>query len=662
MRQTHNRILIPRSGLVSVCRSMAAVVLLAALTFSAIACGDHASTSSITSTPSSTTPSLPAQATAAEAMSAEDSRATAAGAAPTTSAALAAEYNESDLDSSYDTTQATAITLGGTSATVSGAGATASGSTVTVTAAGTYVLSGTLGDGQVIVDAGEDAKVKLVLNGVSLTSSSTSPLSVASADKVVLTLAPGTTNQIQDGPDRVFADAQSDEPDAAVFSTADLTINGPGSLKVTGTFKDGIASKDNLKITGGTIAVEAVNDALRGRDCIGIKGGVITVNAGADGLQATNDEDAQRGFVSIDGGTLHITAGTDGVQAETSVLVTAGAIDITSGGGAAGGAGSGQGNWGPPTAASDVDSTSAKGLKAAGIVTIQGGTVDIDAADDAIHANKAVAVNGGVITVATGDDGIHADASLQISSGELTVSQSYEGIESTVITIQGGTVRIASSDDGVNVSGGGDGSGMMGGRPGEDQFVSGNQYLAVTGGYICVDSGGDGLDINGTISMSGGTAIINGPTNDANGALDYLGEFTMTGGYLLAVGSSGMAQAPSPTSTQNSVIVNLATAQQEGALVRIQDEAGADVLTFAPAKAFRSVVLSSPDLQTGATYTVYLGGTATGTAADGLYTAGSAYTPGTQNTSFTVSSVVTTVGQASRGGMGVGGARIPGRR
>jgi len=597
MRQTHNRILIPRSGLVSVCRSMAAVVLLAALTFSAIACGDHASTSSITSTPSSTTPSLPAQATAAEAMSAEDSRATAAGAAPTTSAALAAEYNESDLDSSYDTTQATAITLGGTSATVSGAGATASGSTVTVTAAGTYVLSGTLGDGQVIVDAGEDAKVKLVLNGVSLTSSSTSPLSVASADKVVLTLAPGTTNQIQDGPDRVFADAQSDEPDAAVFSTADLTINGPGSLKVTGTFKDGIASKDNLKITGGTIAVEAVNDALRGRDCIGIKGGVITVNAGADGLQATNDEDAQRGFVSIDGGTLHITAGTDGVQAETSVLVTAGAIDITSGGGAAGGAGSGQGNWGPPTAASDVDSTSAKGLKAAGIVTIQGGTV-----------------------------------------------------------------RIASSDDGVNVSGGGDGSGMMGGRPGEDQFVSGNQYLAVTGGYICVDSGGDGLDINGTISMSGGTAIINGPTNDANGALDYLGEFTMTGGYLLAVGSSGMAQAPSPTSTQNSVIVNLATAQQEGALVRIQDEAGADVLTFAPAKAFRSVVLSSPDLQTGATYTVYLGGTATGTAADGLYTAGSAYTPGTQNTSFTVSSVVTTVGQASRGGMGVGGARIPGRR
>jgi hypothetical protein len=187
-----------------------------------------------------------------------------------------------------------------------------------------------------------------------------------------------------------------------------------------------------------------------------------------------------------------------------------------------------------------------------------------------------------------------------------------------------------------------------GGR-GQDAFAStGNYYLHINGGSIVVNAGGDGLDVNGGIEMTAGTVIVYGPTNQGNGALDYDSTFNLTGGTFVAAGSAGMAMAPSTSSTQNSVMVNLTSAQPAGTLFHIQNSAGEDVLTLAPVKDYQSVVFSSPELTSGTSYDIYLGGSYYGAVTNGVYQDGS-YTAGTKYGSLTIADIVTTLGEA--GGM-----------
>lgn len=588
-----------------------------------------------------------------------------------TAGALRATYNSEDLDDSWDVSNATRIILSGDSINCDGPGAVIEASTITVMAGGTYILSGALTDGQVVVNSADQETVKLVFDGVDIACADSAPVCVMAADKVIVTLADGTQNSLSDGATYLAEGEAAGEVDAALFSKGDLTINGGGALVVTGSYRDGISSKDNLKITGGTITVDAVNDALKGRDCIGIKDGIVTLTAGGDGMQSNNDEDQQHGYVSLDGGVVEITAGTDGIQAETDLLIAGGTIDVQSGGGSAnssskaGTAGSTWGTWGPGAAsqggqtAVSATTASAKGLKAGTALVIAGGTISLDCSDDAIHSNGRVDITGGTIALASGDDGVHADASLQIGGGELNVTTSYEGLESAQITVNDGTVHVRCSDDGINVAGGADGS-AVDGRPGQNtSAVSSNSCLSINGGYIAVDAGGDGLDINGAILMTDGTVLINGPIDDGNGPLDYLGECTISGGFLVAVGSAGMAMAPSASSTQHSLLVNLPSVQAANTLVHVEAKDGSGVLTFAPAKQYQSVLLSSPDLQEGTTYTVYLGGSSSGSVIDSLYTGG-AYSGGVESTAVALAGMVTTSGAAGRGGA-AGGAGRPGR-
>lgn len=569
-----------------------------------------------------------------------------------------ATYDSDDLDASADSAEMTTIQLDGDSITVDGSGATVDGSTVTITSAGTYSVSGTLADGQVIVNTEDEQKVTLVLNSASITSLTSAPIYVVNAEKTVITLAAGTENYVTHGETYLLQEAESDEPSAAIFSHDDLTLNGDGSLTVTANTNNGIASKDDLKITGGNITVTAVNDGLKGKDSIAVKDGVITISAGGDGLQAHNDSDVEKGYIAIEGGTLNITAGLDGIQAETRLLVSGGDITLTTGGGSGNSSIlAGWGLWG----SNDDDAASAKGLKAGVDVTITGGVIAIDSSDDAVHSNNSLTLDGGTILLASGDDGIHADSTLEVSGGDLNITKSYEGLESAVITLNAGNIHLVASDDGINVAGGHDGS-SMNGRPGQNEFAASAEYhLYINGGTLVVDSGGDGLDSNGYFDMTGGLVIVNGPTNNGNGPLDYNGTFNISGGTLVAVGSSGMAQAPSASSTQYSVMYNFDSTQAGGTIVHIETAAGEEVLTFVPTKDYQSVLLSSPALENGSTYVVYTGGSSTGTATDALYTGG-AYTAGTEVASFAISSSVTRNGVQRGGpGGGPGGPPLGGR-
>lgn len=549
---------------------------------------------------------------------------------------LTVNFSSEELNPSVDE-PATVITLNGDTISVEGTGAAVNESVVTITAAGTYRLNGTLNNGQIVVDAA-DEDVTLILNGVNITNTSSAPIYVLRADKVVLTLADGTQNVVTDGASYVFANAETDEPNAAIFSQDDLTINGAGALTVNANYHNGVATKDDLKIVSGTITVNAVNDGIRGRNYIAVHDGTITVNAGGDGLQSNNDEDAAKGYVLIEGGTLNVTSGMDGIQAETRLTINAGKVNIVSGGG---------------HGVNYELQNSAKGLKAGVDITIAGGTINIDSADDGMNSNNSVTINGGEITIASGDDGVHADTLLTMNNGSLVITKAYEGVESTTITINGGSTSITTEDDGVN---GSDGS-SSGMQPGPGMFESGNAHLYINGGYLYVDAMGDGIDINGPIDMTGGTVIVNGPTQNMNGALDYASAFNLTGGYLLAVGSSGMAQAPSQSSTQYAVMYNFESMQAAGTMIHLQSADGKDILTFTPTKSYQSVVLSSPELANGATYTLYTGGTSNGAAVNGLYSGGT-YSAGTQVASFTIAGVITTAGAA--GGFGPGGFGGPG--
>jgi hypothetical protein len=519
--------------------------------------------------------------------------------------------------------------LNGDSITVNATGvATVAGSKVTITSARNYRITGSLTGGQVIVDTADKETVRLILNGVNIHCDTSSPIYIVDAKKVILVLQAGTENYVTDGTSYVL-EADTDEPNAAIFSRSDLTIFGDGSLNVDGNYNDGITSKDGLIIKSGTITVSSVDDGVRGKDYLVVRGGNITLDAGGDGLKSDNDADATMGYVSVEAGVVTVVCGGDAVSAETDVIVTDGEINLTSGGG------------------SNVvlgDGVSAKGLKAGVIVIVDAGTFVIDSADDGVHSNMNITINGGSFVVSTGDDGFHADTYLEINGGDINITKCNEGIESAVITINGGDIHLTSSDDGINVAG-----------DEEDPFVfepqvtySGHQFLYINGGYIYVDALGDGFDVNGGAVMTGGVVIVNGPIENINGALDSA-SFNITGGFLVAVGSSGMAEATSTSSTQRSVLVKFTTGTvwsqprilSAGTLVHIQNSAGDDIVTFAPTKQYSSIAFSSPALTTGS-YTVYYGGSSTGAVTDGLYTGGT-YTPGTSYRTFTVSGMVTNV-------------------
>ncbi|MGI6395481.1 MAG: carbohydrate-binding domain-containing protein [bacterium] len=538
---------------------------------------------------------------------------------------------------------ATRIYLEGNSIRVEGKGASADGAVATITDAGLFYVTGTLNDGQVLVDTASKEMVNVVFDNAVISCSTNAPFAVMSAKDVTVFINDNTENVLTDASGYIFTDG-ADEPNAALYSKSDLVISGNGTLTVNGNYNDGIGGKDDLKITGGTIIVNAVDDGIRGKDSIKIKGGNITINSLGDGLKSDNKEDPERGYILIEDGIINITSGADGMDAFTNVLISGGEITVKSGNGS---------NVKPN------DAVSTKGIKGSEGINISGGSFNIDSSDDCIHSNGDIVIDGGNFILATGDDGVHADNDLTINSGVITITKSYEGLEASNITINDGNIHITSSDDGINCAGG-DGSGGWnpgggpggggpgGGGPGGGD--SGDYLLTINGGYIWINAEGDGLDSNGDIEMTGGVVFVNGPTKSNNGAVD-IGDsrnnyFKITGGVLIAAGSSGMAVGPDTVSTQNSVLYNFSSIKAN-TLFHVRNSSGEKIFTFEPMKQYSSVVFSMPELTMGQSYEVYSGGSDTGANTDGYYEGG-AYSPGTKLTTFTISGVSTKIGSGGR--------------
>ncbi len=517
------------------------------------------------------------------------------------------DYSDKAIAAEWDDSTASHISLSETAIEVEGDGMEVEDTTVTIIKGGTYVISGTLADGQIMVNLTEDENVQLVLNGVDITCSTGAPIVAYSAKNIYMTLADGTENVVRDSGNYVFTEGE-DEPSAVIFSKDDLIINGNGSLSVFGNCKDGITSKDDLQIIDGTISISAKDDGIVGKDSVEIRNGVITIEAGGDGIKSTNAEEAEKGYVVIDGGTFDITSGADGLQAETFLNINDGTFTILSGGGSKNVTEkSADGGFSEKIKLDGTESISAKALKASYNIGIFGGTFAIDSADDSIHSNQAIVIEAGVFTIEAGDDGIHSDTLLTINDGEVTIVKSYEGLESHNIAINGGTITVAASDDGVNIAGGNDTSTESNGW-GKDEFAAiENATLTINGGVIDVNANGDGLDSNGDIVMNGGMVTVYGPTDDGNAALDYNGTLDVNDGTLLVAGSSGMAQTTSDTSTQAAIAAGFTSKVSGGTKVSVTDSTGKEIYSYVPEKDFSMVLISGERIHSGENYTITAG-------------------------------------------------------
>lgn len=510
------------------------------------------------------------------------------------------------------------ITFSGDSVSVDGGGAAANGSTVTVSKAGVYTITGSSDNGKILINAGDKDEVTLLLNGVKLTSKSGSVIDCEKAKLLALYVEDNTENSLSDSENYTFKTTDT-EPDAAVFSRADMIIAGGGSLTVNGLYNNAVKCKDGISVCGGSLEINSVDDGIVGKDNVIIQSGKIKIAANGDGIKSTNDTDADRGYITVNGGTIEINSEKDGIQAETALTVNGGTIKIISGGEDAYAEIKASGSPfdrdfrfpGAGGSTTTASSESQKGLKAGADILINGGELEITSADDSVHSNANVTVSDGTLLLSSCDDGIHADETLTVKGGKITVTKSYEGLEGKNIEISGGEISVVAEDDGINAAGGDNGSYF-----GFDSS-SNDYYIKISGGNIIVNANGDGIDSNGTIAQSGGVLTIYGPTNSGNGAIDYEKSYAVSGGTLIALGSSGMAQAPSTLSQPClSIYANVAANSR----IEVRDQSGNVILSTTTPKACQSLIFSSDKLKSGSDYGIYANDKllSTVTAGDGV--------------------------------------------
>lgn len=423
--------------------------------------------------------------------------------------------------SDYTTATATLVTLTDSAATAKGkyTGYEIDGTDVSITAAGTYVFSGDCDNGSITVKKGVTG-VTIVLNGLTLTNDDSAAITLNKTAEASLIAAAGTTNTVAD------TEGSSDENAAVkVKSGAALAIGGKGTLTVDGNAKNGIKGAADAVITvaEGKLNINAANDGLSCDDELNITGGTLSITAGGDAVKASPDtgenlDTTSLGNVTISGGTLTLNAAADGIQADGDLTISGGTFHVKT-------------NGGHMTALTD-DSASCKGFKAGKTLTVTGGTLTVDSADDALHANTDVTISGGTLTLATGDDGVHADNDLVIgtkgasstSTPRINITASYEGLEGTTVTVYSGDIDVTASDDGVNAA-----NSTLGER--SDKYA-----INIAGGDLYIDAGSDGLDSNNDINITGGKVEVYGADAMMDAAIDYDGTFTLSGGTLFGAG------------------------------------------------------------------------------------------------------------------------------
>ena len=524
-------------------------------------------------------------------------------------------YSEQDL--SWDTSSETAIDLSNPTATD---GVTVEDGTLTITKAGTYKLSGEY-QGQIKVETADSDAVRLVLDNANITNSSGAALNVVNADEVILYSASGTTNTISDGAD--YTATGENDPDAVVYSKADLTIAGEGTLKVNGNHEDGIHTSDGLVIASGTLEVNAANTGIKGKDYVDILGGTINVTAQQDGIKSTNDTDEGKGWTRLSNGTVTVNAGDDGFKASRVVEISGGSLTVEQ---------------------------SDEGIEAQ-YINVSGGDVNVTSADDGMNASLKTSDSESTDSSANTSDTANQQQNNQ-QQGSLPGEQqngtsnqqqqgtgqppamsgtSQDGTSQNGTTgtgqqqnntqnqgnqnmgqppaMPGGNAQDGTSQNGTTGTGQqGMGQPPQGGMPGGGggTFEVIDAAINVSGGNITVNAEGDGIDSNGVTTLSGGTLIVNGPSQGGNAALDTNGDLLLNGATVLSGSTADMFEAPSTNSTSGYLKLTNSSGFEQGSTVQVADSSGKVVANYKVTKSnVQLVLVSSSSIVKGQSYTVY---------------------------------------------------------
>ena len=487
-------------------------------------------------------------------------------------------YSEQDL--SWDTSSETAIDLSNPTATD---GVTVEDGTLTITKAGTYKLSGEY-QGQIKVETADSDAVRLVLDNANITNSSGAALNVVNADEVILYSASGTTNTISDGAD--YTATGEDDPDAVVYSKADLTIAGEGTLKVNGNHEDGIHTSDGLVIASGTLEVNAANTGIKGKDYVDILGGTINVTAQQDGIKSTNDTDEGKGWTRLSNGTVTVNAGDDGFKASRVVEISGGSLTVEQ---------------------------SDEGIEAQ-YINVSGGDVNVTSADDGMNASLKTSDSESTDSSANTSDTANQQQNNQqqgsIPGGQQsgTSNQQQQGMGQPP-AMPGGNAQDGTSQNGTTGTGQqGMGQPPQGGMPGGGggTFEVIDAAINVSGGNITVNAEGDGIDSNGVTTLSGGTLIVNGPSQGGNAALDTNGDLLLNGATVLSGSTADMFEAPSTNSTSGYLKLTNSSGFEQGSTVQVADSSGKVVANYKVTKSnVQLVLVSSSSIVKGQSYTAY---------------------------------------------------------
>lgn len=432
--------------------------------------------------------------------------------------ALSLEFDSEDLDSSYNESKCTKINLSGSGATVSGSGVTVENGNITITSAGSYIISGTLTDGSIKVNCSEKGTVRLILNGASISSSSTAPVVVEEAKKVLVTLADGTTNTITD---KTRQSVDDEDFSSAVYSKADLVFNGNGTLNVNAGYRNGIKSTDDLKVVSGTFNITSNEDGIIGKDLLGIKDGKFTIKSGSDGMKSTYDTDTSKGNIVITGGEFDITASNDGIHCNEDILISGGNLTISSGD---------------------------DGVHADDNLQVDGGTIDIKKCCEGLEGVQ-ITLNDGDISIVASDDGINAadgSSSSGMGMGGFGGGQASSSDSSVLLTINGGNIFVNAGGDGLDSNG----------------------NIVMNGGNVTVlgptSDGDTALDFDGAFTINGGVLMAFGssgmletPTSAQNGCciVTTLGTVSANSAFSLMDSSGNVIMSYTPTKNYASAIV-----------------------------------------------------------------------------------------------------------
>ena len=473
---------------------------------------------------------------------------------------LDAQTHYTNEDLTWDSSGEKTIDLANPTATD---GVSVENGTITITSGGTYRITGEY-SGQVKIEAAKTDTVRLVLDNAKITNSTGAAINVVSAAEAIIYTAAGTTNTVAD--EANYTATGDDDPDAAIYSTANLTLTGEGSLSVKGAYEEGIHTTGGLVIASGTLEVNAANTGIKGKDYVDITGGIVNVTAAQDGIKSTNTDDESMGFTRLSAGSVTVSAGDDG-------------------------------------------------LKAPHTLEISGGTLNIEKSNEGIEA-QYINILDGDVTVNSTDDGINAslkdsssDTSSDTTSGTATTGQQTQ-------QNQNGQVQQAPAGGGA-APGGSQGStgqnqnmpqppaggAMPGGGGGTFEVV--DAAINISGGTVTVNAEGDGIDSNGTATFSGGTVTVNGPAAGGNNALDSNGDLLLNGGTVTAGSTADMFEAPSSASTSGYLKITDSSALTQGSTVQVTDSSGTVVANYKiTTSGVQLVLVSNKNIVKGQSYTV----------------------------------------------------------